>query len=78
MNFCKAIFFYPEGHYNPGVLVADAVAGGRLTVIANAPNPAGRSILKRYFEDGISPLRLFKAAIITTVIMFLCLVFLDF
>ena len=67
-----------KGHYNPEIFVADAVAGGKLTVIANAPNPAGQSILKNYFEDGISPLRLFKAAIIPTVIMFLCLAFLDF
>ena len=40
-------------------LVADAVAGGGLTVIANAPNPAGYGILKDNFgPDGISPLLL--------------------
>jgi len=33
-------------------LVAGAVTGGGLTVIANAPNPAGFSILKDSFEDG--------------------------
>jgi hypothetical protein len=32
-------------------LVAGAVAGGGLTVIANAPNPAGVSLLKRGFAD---------------------------
>jgi len=32
-------------------LVAGAVTGGGLTVIANAPNPAGFSILKHHFED---------------------------
>lgn len=32
-------------------LVAGAVSGGGLTVIANAPNPAGFSILKGSFED---------------------------
>ena len=32
-------------------LVAGAVAGGGLTVIANAPNPAGFAILKDSFED---------------------------
>ena len=32
-------------------LVAGAVAGGGLTVIANAPNPAGYAILKNHFED---------------------------
>jgi putative Na+/H+ antiporter len=33
-------------------MVAGAVTGGGLTVIANAPNPAGFSILKDSFEDG--------------------------
>jgi hypothetical protein len=44
-------------------LLAGAVTGGGLTVIANAPNPAGFSILKGSFEDGtISPVGLFLAA----------------
>jgi hypothetical protein len=34
------------------MLVAGAVAGGGLTVIANAPNPAGVSLLKHGFNDG--------------------------
>ncbi len=33
------------------MLVAGAVAGGGLTVIANAPNPAGVALLKRCFAD---------------------------
>jgi hypothetical protein len=33
-------------------MVAGAVSGGGLTVIANAPNPAGFAILKGSFEDG--------------------------
>jgi hypothetical protein len=33
------------------MLVAGAVAGGGLTVIANAPNPAGVSLLRRGFQD---------------------------
>lgn len=33
------------------MLVAGAVAGGGLTVIANAPNPAGVTLLKRGFDD---------------------------
>ncbi len=53
-------------------VVAGAVAGGGLTVIANAPNPAGQSILKKYFENGVSPAGLFKAAIVPTVIVWLC------
>ncbi|HUF62010.1 MAG TPA: putative Na+/H+ antiporter [Verrucomicrobiales bacterium] len=50
-------------------VVAGAVTGGGLTVIANAPNPAGQSILRRYFQDGISPMGLFLGAVIPTVVM---------
>ncbi len=51
----------PEFKY---ALVAGAVTGGGLTVIANAPNPAGFSILKGYFRDAaISPLGLLLAAL---------------
>ena len=53
-------------------VVAGAVAGGGLTVIANAPNPAGQSILKKYFENGVSPIGLLKAAILPTLIVWLC------
>ncbi|HET9206257.1 MAG TPA: putative Na+/H+ antiporter [Burkholderiaceae bacterium] len=34
------------------MLMAGAVAGGGLTVIANAPNPAGLALLKHGFSDG--------------------------
>jgi len=48
-------------------LVAGAVTGGGLTVIANAPNPAGISILKKYFnEQAVSPLGLLLGALIPT------------
>lgn len=51
------------------MLVAGAVTGGGLTVIANAPNPAGFSILKGTFPDGaISPLRLLMSAAVPTLI----------
>lgn len=50
-------------------VVAGAVTGGGLTVIANAPNPAGQSILARYFEDGVSPLGLLLGALAPTVIV---------
>ena len=33
------------------MLMAGAVAGGGLTVIANAPNPAGAALLRRGFND---------------------------
>ena len=48
-------------------LVTGAVTGGGLTVIANAPNPAGMSILKRYFElETVSALYLLLAALVPT------------
>jgi len=50
-------------------LVSGAVTGGGLTVIANAPNPAGYGILRSSFGDnGISPLALFVAALPATLI----------
>jgi hypothetical protein len=53
-------------------LVAGAVTGGGLTVIANAPNPAGFAILRGHFEDGaISSLGLFIAALPATVVAIL-------
>jgi hypothetical protein len=54
-------------------LVAGAVTGGGLTVIANAPNPAGYGILKDSFgADGISPLGLLKGALFPTAVAILC------
>jgi Na+/H+ antiporter NhaD/arsenite permease-like protein len=54
-------------------LVAGAVAGGGLTVIANAPNPAGFAILKDHFEDhSISALGLFAAALAPTLVAVAC------
>ncbi|MGA8654682.1 MAG: putative Na+/H+ antiporter [Chthoniobacterales bacterium] len=51
-------------------VVAGAVAGGGLTVIANAPNPAGQSILvSRFGDEGISALKLFLWAVFPTVVM---------
>lgn len=50
-------------------VVAGAVTGGGLTVIANAPNPAGQSILSKFFPDGVSPLKLFLGALLPTTIV---------
>jgi Putative Na+/H+ antiporter len=50
-------------------VVAGAVTGGGLTVIANAPNPAGQAILQRFFPDGVSPTKLLLAAIPPTLVM---------
>jgi hypothetical protein len=53
-------------------VVTGAVTGGGLTVIANAPNPAGFSILRRHFEEGaIHPLGLLAAAVPPTVVAIL-------
>jgi Na+/H+ antiporter NhaD/arsenite permease-like protein len=58
-------------------LVAGAVTGGGLTVIANAPNPAGFAILKECFdEQSISPLNVFLAALVPTIIAASCFYFL--
>jgi len=55
------------------MLVAGAVTGGGLTVIANAPNPAGYGILKDSFGgDGFNPLGLLKGALFPTFIAILC------
>ncbi len=54
-------------------LLAGALAGGGLTVIANAPNPAGFSILKPAFEpEGIRPVRLFLYALLPTLVTLSC------
>lgn len=50
-------------------VVAGAVTGGGLTVIANAPNPAGQAILGKYFK-GISAVQLLLWALLPTAIMF--------
>lgn len=58
-------------------LVAGSVVGGGLTVIANAPNPAGFSTLNSTFDvDGISASRLFLSALIPTAIAATCFWFL--
>ena len=50
-------------------VVAGAITGGGLTVIANAPNPAGMSILREHFPEGsVSALWLFVAALPPTII----------
>jgi hypothetical protein len=57
-------------------VVAGAVAGGGLTVIANAPNPAGQSLLKHHFKNGVSPIGLLKGALVPTVIVWLAFILL--
>lgn len=60
----------PEFRY---ALVAGAVTGGGLTVIANAPNPAGLSLLKGQFEDeSVSALGLLSGALLPTACAAVC------
>lgn len=50
-------------------LVAGAVTGGGLTIIANAPNPAGIAILRGHFDDeAVHPIGLLLAALPPTII----------
>jgi len=53
-------------------IMAGAVTGGGLTVIANAPNPAGQAILGKYFGKGVNPLKLAIAALVPTLIAYAC------
>lgn len=65
----------PDFMHNPVLqkaVVAGAVTGGGLTVIANAPNPAGQNVLSKYFPEGISAMKLFLAAICPTIIAGIC------
>lgn len=50
-------------------VLAGAVCGGGLTVIANAPNPAGQALLSRFFGDGVSPGKLMLGALVPTIIV---------
>jgi len=50
-------------------VVSGAICGGGLTVIANAPNPAGQTLLNKYFPGGIAPGGLFLAALFPTLVM---------
>jgi hypothetical protein len=49
-------------------VVSGAVTGGGLTVIANAPNPAGQALLARFFNGSISPIGLIAGAALPTLI----------
>ncbi|MCB1111976.1 MAG: putative Na+/H+ antiporter [Chlamydiales bacterium] len=57
-------------------VVAGAVTGGGLTVIANAPNPLGQALLNRYFYQNVGAMGLLLGAITPTLIMALSFYFL--
>ncbi len=50
-------------------LVAGSLAGGGLTLIANAPNAAGFTILQNKFSSSLNPIKLFIAALLPTLIV---------
>ena len=49
-------------------IVQGAVTGGGLTVIANAPNPAGQALLGRFFSGAVHPLLLLAGALLPTLV----------
>jgi hypothetical protein len=49
-------------------VVEGAVTGGGMTVIANAPNPAGQALLARFFDHAVSPLWLAVGALLPTLL----------
>jgi hypothetical protein len=50
-------------------VVEGAVTGGGLTVIANAPNPAGQALLARFFDNSVKPIGLLLGALPATLIV---------
>jgi hypothetical protein len=57
-------------------VVQGAVTGGGLTIIANAPNPAGNALLARFFDGAVSPIGLALSALVPTVIAALAFILL--
>jgi hypothetical protein len=66
----------PEAEALRHAVLAGALAGGGLTVIANAPNPAGQSILSPWFSGGVSAWRLFLWAAMPTCLALGCFIWL--
>ncbi len=50
------------------IVMSGAIAGGGLTIIANAPNPIGNSILSRFFDGGLSQFALLASALVPVLI----------
>ena len=64
----------PEAEALRHAVLAGALAGGGLTVIANAPNPAGQSILSPWFAEGVSAWKLLLWALVPTLLSLVCFV----
>ncbi|MDR3144184.1 MAG: putative Na+/H+ antiporter [Puniceicoccales bacterium] len=69
---CSLVSEFSTNQSLQRAVLSGAVTGGGLTLIANAPNPAGQNILSKYFDGGISPLHLFMGAAIPTAVVALC------
>jgi hypothetical protein len=54
--------------HTKAAIVEGAVTGGGLTVIANAPNPAGQALLARFFGGAVLPISLLLGALPPTII----------
>ncbi|MEZ0389528.1 MAG: putative Na+/H+ antiporter [Verrucomicrobium sp.] len=63
------------GDFAKYAVVAGAIAAGGMTVIANAPNPAGQSLLGHHFAGNVQPGKLALAALLPTVVCVLILLF---
>ncbi|MDJ0848178.1 MAG: putative Na+/H+ antiporter [Myxococcota bacterium] len=57
-------------------VVAGAVTGGGLTIIANSPNPAGAALLKQHFGGNVSPVGLLTWVAGPTLLVGACFVLL--
>jgi hypothetical protein len=57
--------FSEESKY---LVVVGAVSAGGMTIVANAPNPAGNALLSRYFEGGISQVALVLSALFPLIV----------
>ncbi len=57
-------------------VLSGAVVGGGLTVIANAPNPAGMSLLRHHFGGSVSPAGQLLWVIVPTLLIGACFLFL--
>ena len=53
-------------------VLTGAVTGGGLTIIANAPNPAGQALLAKHFRGGVSPAGLLAGALLPTAVVAGC------
>jgi hypothetical protein len=53
-------------------VLAGALTGGGLTIIANAPNPAGQAILAKHFRGGVSPAGLLAGSLLPTAVVAAC------